>query len=115
MRSLAGNLALSLLQVANQWKRVEAGWLTTLGIGAIALSLLTQSFVVFSISLIVTIAFGAYSYLSFPNRSAKYEEELRQYERKCQKFLIERQQYDREVKLIPSEENNYQYRLQATA
>ena len=93
-------------------QQFSIGWLTSLGIGTIVSSLLTQSFFVLFFGLIVTIAFGAYSFFNFPKRLSGYEQELRQYETNRQKFLIDRREYDRKVKLIQSEEHIKQHRFQ---
>ena len=96
----------------SQPQRLQTGWLTVFGIGTIVSSLLTQSFFVLFFGLIVTIAFGAYSFFNFPKRLSGYEQELRQYETNRQKFLIDRREYDRKVKLIQSEEHIKQHRFQ---
>lgn len=98
-----------------QPQQFQTGWLTTFGIGTIVFSLTSQSLGVFLIGLILTIAFGVYSYFSYPQRLSEHENELRQYERNHQQFLAEMTAYDREVQVIRSEENVRQHRLLASA
>ena len=74
----------------SQPQRLQTGWLTVFGIGTIVFSLSSQALGIFLIGLILTIAFGVYSYFSYPQRLSKYEEVLRQYETNRQKFLVDR-------------------------
>ena len=65
--------------------------LPSLALGTIVFSLSSQALGIFLIGLILTIAFGVYTYFSYPQRISKYEEVLRQYETNRQKFLVDRE------------------------